>query len=133
MPDRYYCTVPVLRQAGWSDDQIRDLTISSELRNESSCVVYNRDYAKLSVLNHEMALEQIQNETEPDLISCLESDGKYEMIYEEKDEKPFQKNMSIVPEWELLCERTAFRSNVQVALSIGKFFGASSFGIISDK
>jgi MFS family permease len=33
----------------------------------------------------------------------------------------------------LICERTALRSTVQVALSIGKFVGASGFGIISDR
>jgi hypothetical protein len=56
-----------------------------------------------------------------------EVDDDYAMHYEQgKDE-------SFVPEWNLVCERTAYRSNIQVALSIGKFIGASTFGIISDK
>lgn len=54
-------------------------------------------------------------------------DDDYAFHYEQ------EKDVSFVPEWNLVCERTALKSNVQVALSVGKFVGASTFGIISDK
>lgn len=36
-------------------------------------------------------------------------------------------------QYDLVCERTALKSTIQVALSLGKFLGAFLFGIISDK
>lgn len=33
----------------------------------------------------------------------------------------------------MICENTAWASNVQMMLSFGKFIGASGFGMISDK
>lgn len=36
-------------------------------------------------------------------------------------------------QWDLVCENSVWRTAVQVALSVGKFLGATTFGIISDK
>lgn len=36
-------------------------------------------------------------------------------------------------QWDLVCDREVLRTNVQVALSIGKFIGAFLFGILADK
>lgn len=40
---------------------------------------------------------------------------------------------SIVPEWDLVCRRKIWRTNVQMSLAVGKFTGALSIGIIADK
>lgn len=40
---------------------------------------------------------------------------------------------SIVNEWNLICENSVWRTYVQVAVSFGKFVGASLFGIVSDR
>lgn len=77
-------------------------------------------------MNYQEAQEYLKDKPLPGEVSCLRTDG-LEMYYHQS------KGASIVPEWDLICERTALRSTVQVALSLGKFFGASTFGILSDK
>lgn len=73
----------------------------------------------------------LKTRPKPEIKSCFDMkelvDDDYAFHYEQ------EKDVSFVPEWNLVCERTALKSNVQVALSVGKFVGASTFGIISDK
>lgn len=81
-------------------------------------------------MSYEQALTFYKDKPKPELISCLdmmETDQNYYFHYEQAE------RVSIIPEWNLVCERNALKSNVQVALSIGKFIGASVFGILSDK
>lgn len=95
-----------------------------------SCDVYKWDYEKLADLSFEKAKLFLKGKPKPATKSCFEMkeiDDNYAFHYEQ------EKDYSFVPEWNLVCERTALKSNVQVALSIGKFIGASTFGIISDK
>lgn len=100
------------------------------LSKNQSCDVYKWDYEKLADLSFQQAKIFLENKPKPEIKSCFEmkeADDDYAFHYEQ------DKDVSVVPEWNLVCERTAMRSNVQVALSIGKFVGASTFGIISDK
>lgn len=36
-------------------------------------------------------------------------------------------------QWNLICENSFWRTAVAVAVSLGKFFGATAFGVLSDK
>lgn len=57
--------------------------------------------------------------------SCLHAPGT-EMRYE-------LEGSSIVPDWELVCENSVWRTVVQMIISLGKCLGACSVGIASDR
>uniref|UniRef100_A0A182QZY2 Major facilitator superfamily (MFS) profile domain-containing protein n=1 Tax=Anopheles farauti TaxID=69004 RepID=A0A182QZY2_9DIPT len=129
LPKNYYCMVPELLEAGWSHEEIRNITSPSGSTVNGTCTIYGWNYGQLSELNYQDALSYTQSHPRPAELNCLgtaRANG-WRMHYDQPE------GVSIVPEWDLLCERTALRSTVQVALSIGKFVGASSFGVISDK
>lgn len=130
IPETFFCVVPALNHKNWSYEQIREIAIPGGLKKNQSCDVYKWDYEKIADLSFEQAKIYLQDKEKPKTVSCFdmkEIDDDYGFHYEQA------KDVSFVPEWNLVCERTAYRSNVQVALSIGKFVGASTFGIISDK
>uniref|UniRef100_A0A182PIY4 Major facilitator superfamily (MFS) profile domain-containing protein n=1 Tax=Anopheles epiroticus TaxID=199890 RepID=A0A182PIY4_9DIPT len=131
LPRNYYCMVPDLLQAGWSHEEIRNITSPTGSTKNGTCTIYSWNYGQLSELNYQDALSYTQSHPPPPEVNCLATAtgtaGGWHMYYDQTD------GVSIVPEWDLLCERTALRSTVQVALSIGKFVGASTFGVISDK
>lgn len=130
IPESYFCVVPALHHKNWSNEEIREIAVPGGLSKNQSCDVYKWDYEKLADFSFEQAKYFLKNKTKPETKSCFEMkeiDDDYAFHYEQ------EKDVSFVPEWNLVCERTAMRSNVQVALSVGKFVGASTFGIISDK
>ncbi|XP_053679431.1 organic cation transporter protein [Anopheles nili] len=129
LPQNYYCMVPELVQAGWSHDEIRSITSPTGTAKNGTCTIYTWNYGQLSALNYKDALSYTQSHPPPAEVNCLATanSGGWHMHYDQPE------GVSIVPEWDLLCERTALRSTVQVALSIGKFVGASTFGVLSDK
>uniref|UniRef100_A0A182RHY7 MFS domain-containing protein n=1 Tax=Anopheles funestus TaxID=62324 RepID=A0A182RHY7_ANOFN len=131
LPNNYYCMVPELLQAGWSHEEIRNITSPTGSTRNGTCTIYTWNYEQLSELNYNDALSYTQSHPPPAEVNCLatgrRTGASWHMYYDQPE------GVSIVPEWDLLCERTALRSTVQVALSIGKFVGASSFGVISDK
>lgn len=77
-------------------------------------------------MDYDQALYAIQELPQPETISCRSRPQNY-YHYEQEE------GVSIVPEWDLVCENNVWRTTVQVGLSIGKFLGASLFGVISDK
>lgn len=130
VPETYFCVVPALNHKNWSYEQIREIAIPGGLDKPQNCDVYKWDYERLADLSFQQAKIYLEGKPKPEVKSCFEMkelDDDYAFHYEQ------DKDVSFVPEWNLVCERTAMRSNVQVALSIGKFVGASTFGIISDK
>lgn len=36
-------------------------------------------------------------------------------------------------QWDLICDKSFWRTTVATAVSVGKFIGATTFGILSDK
>uniref|UniRef100_A0A182JN64 Major facilitator superfamily (MFS) profile domain-containing protein n=1 Tax=Anopheles atroparvus TaxID=41427 RepID=A0A182JN64_ANOAO len=128
-PSNYYCMVPSLLAAGWSHEEVRNITAPTGSARNGTCTILAWNYNQLSNLNYRDALSYTQSHPRPAELDCLStaSGNGWLMHYDQPE------GVSIVPEWDLLCERTALRSTVQVALSIGKFVGASSFGVISDK
>lgn len=130
VPESYFCLVPALNHKNYSNEQIREIAVPGGLNISQSCEVYKWDYEKLADLTFEQAKFYIKDKAKPEVKTCFEmkeTDDDYAFHYDQAPE------VSFVPEWNLVCERKAMRSNVQVALSIGKFVGASTFGIISDK
>lgn len=127
MPANYYCVMPDLLAHGWTHDEIRNISTPGGLTRNGTCTVLDWDYARFANMNYVDALAWTTGvASRPGERTCLGVPG-FQMHYEQPA------GYSIVPEWDLICERTAYRSTVQVALSIGKFFGASTFGILSDK
>ncbi|XP_065072547.1 organic cation transporter protein [Ochlerotatus camptorhynchus] len=126
MPDNYYCVVPDLLQRGWTHDEIRNISTVGGVATNGTCSILNWDYDRLAEMDYQDALAYVGGKPQPGEVSCLGTAG-FQMHYQQEP------GASIVPEWDLICERTALRSTVQVALSVGKFFGASTFGILSDK
>ncbi|XP_055630552.1 organic cation transporter protein isoform X2 [Toxorhynchites rutilus septentrionalis] len=126
LPENYYCVVPNLLQSGWTHDEIRNISTNSGIAKNGTCTILNWDYNRLAGMNYRDAQQYLSGQPKPSEVSCLGSPG-FELYYEQKP------GYSIVPEWDLICERTALRSTVQVALSMGKFVGASTFGVLSDK
>lgn len=122
MPDDYWCTIPELITKGnWTKQQMINITST-----ESKCRIYDYDYSLLSQMSFDDALQVISSSPKPPKIRCTE---KYNSFIE-YDQKP---GISIVPEWNLICDKIIWRTNVQMALSVGKFFGASLLGIIADR
>lgn len=133
-PDAFYCDLAHKtndqNMAGWNGEQIRHFAFPDGLEDKAGCNFYNWTYEHMFSMSYEQALTYYEKQAKPELISCLdmmETDQNYYFHYEQPDK------VSIITEWNLVCERNALKSNVQVALSIGKFIGASVFGILSDK
>lgn len=75
-----------------------------------------------------MASQVVQEEAAaPHPVPCKQNSGENFYKYN------LEEGESIVPEFDLVCENLVMRSNIQVALSLGKFFAASSFGVFSDR
>lgn len=144
MPGNYYCIVSELNDVGWSTEQIRNVStrgwvtirydwhhlistyIFSGINDKNTCTVTNWNYTELSFKGYQNSLEIINEKERPGSIKCRSKKSNF-YRYEQED------GLSIVPEWDLICENSAWRTTVQVALSIGKFIGATSFGVLSDK
>ncbi|XP_026466255.1 organic cation transporter protein-like isoform X2 [Ctenocephalides felis] len=120
VPDTYNCKVPELTALGWSDDQIRSISVPGNV--EQSCKMYNRDYAALANMTDEDLNDYLKTHSNDSVISC-----KYGMEYVQEPLTSF------VTEWDLVCERLYLRSTITTALGIGKFAGAFIFGVIADK
>lgn len=126
MPDRYWCMPPDLTTTNWSPEQIRNITVTN-VTETRTCDIRNLNYTQLNHMTYGEALNYTTAHKTADVIACPLKAGSSNYFYEQ------HADASIVPEWDLVCENKAWRSTVQVALSLGKFVGASLFGIISDR
>lgn len=124
-PDDFHCMIPELVNNNWTHEEIRAIAIPEEKR---ACKFYDLPYDEYSKYSKEEALIQAKKTVSVDGVVLLDCIDKYDSFHYNQTD-----GYSFIPEWGLVCDRLARRSNVQVALSIGKFFGASAFGIISDK
>lgn len=91
----------------------------------NGCSVLNYDYFYLSSMQFDEAAASVHAKPRPAEVSCFRKEGA-RMRYTID-------GSSIVPDWDLVCENSVWRTTVQVAVSFGKFVGASFFGILSDK
>ncbi|XP_063696923.1 organic cation transporter protein [Culicoides brevitarsis] len=119
MPDNYWCTIPELDK--WTTEQMQNFSAA-----HSKCKIYDYDYRIFSNLSYEEAVDMISSMPKPKELNC----GQHGNSYFSYDQ---QKSVSIVTEWDLVCDRLVYRTNVQMALSVGKFFGSSLLGVIADR
>ncbi|KAJ6637384.1 Solute carrier family 22 member 16 [Pseudolycoriella hygida] len=122
MPDDLTCVIPVLSQAYWTYDEMKNISTRSIT---DKCKIRDWNYTLLSEHNFESASQYITTIDLPAEIPCKRYEGNYFFYGNE--------GLSIVPEWDLVCDREILRTTVQVALYLGKFAGAFIFGIIADK
>ncbi|XP_066594904.1 organic cation transporter protein [Prorops nasuta] len=111
----HWCSVPELRKANWTDEQIRNIS------SVGSCSKYNYDYEYLARIGFEAAVEFKRTHELPATSNCPVRDFANDID-----------GTSYVKEWDLVCDKIAYRSNVQMALSLGKLIG-SFFGAFGDK
>lgn len=123
MPDDYWCAIPELERSNWTVEQMRNISSSSE---NSKCKILNWDYRMLSNISYEEAVEMVALMPPPEVVRCGRTHNSY-FAYDQKS------GVSIVTEWNLVCDKIVYRTNVQMALSVGKFIGSSTLGIIADR
>ncbi|XP_055370812.1 organic cation transporter protein [Condylostylus longicornis] len=123
IPEEVHCSVDVLRDANWTTSQIRNIT--EYKLNTKGCTIWNYDYVKLVEMGYEEAFQYIKTH-ETQEVSCRSKNGT-------KFEYDHEMGATIVAEWDLVCEKSVHRTSAQLLVSIGKFLGASSFGVVSDK
>lgn len=121
MPPDYWCSVPVLDDFNWTLEQKRNLSSS-----DSKCTIFDRDYNFFSNMSYEEAVQTSEGMTRPKEIHC---GAKYDSYFMYEQEP----GVSIVSEWDLVCDKIVYRTNVQMALSVGKFMGSLMLGVIADK
>lgn len=123
MPHDYWCVIPELSASNWTTDQIRN--ISSQRHGFDNCKVADLNYKQLAQYSFEEAYS-MDLPTPVSEVSCHNRPQSY-FDYEPKEK------ITIVQEWDLVCENSFWRTTVQVGVSVGKFVGATTFGILSDK
>lgn len=100
---------------------------SSGVNEARGCNVFDYNYTRFEGMSYHMSTIVIKHEDVPDQVPCKQNYEGNVYKYNLEDGE------SIVPEFDLVCENLVMRSNIQVALSLGKFFAASSFGVFSDR
>ncbi|XP_017047168.1 organic cation transporter protein [Drosophila ficusphila] len=124
LPDDQWCGIQDLQDTNWTLAQKRE--ISAKGLESGGCTVWDWNYEHLgkmsfeSALNHTTFLSQISPPTE---VSCKVK-GQHEFAHPES---------TFVSDWDLTCDRSIQRTSAQVSISLGKFCGSFSFGILADK
>lgn len=121
MPDDYWCAIPELQHANWTLEQMRIFSSPN-----SKCRIIDWDYQLFSNVSYEQALAIADGISRPEQILCGRSHNSY-FAYNQKP------GVSIVMEWDLVCDKIVYRTNVQMALSVGKFMGSSVLGVVADR
>ncbi|EDV90529.1 organic cation transporter protein [Drosophila grimshawi] len=124
LPDDQWCGIEELQLTNWTLAQQR--SISERELNSGGCTIWDWDYQKLSGMSYEAALNYTSHMAQinqPAVVSC-KAKGNYEFA---------QPESTFVAEWELTCERSIQRTSAQVSISLGKFCGSFTFGILADK
>ncbi|EDW67546.1 organic cation transporter protein [Drosophila virilis] len=124
LPEDQWCGIDELRNTNWTLAQKR--SISEHELNSGGCTVWDWDYQQLSQMSYEAALNYTSRMAaikQPTVVSC-KAKGSYEYSHPET---------TFVADWELTCERSIQRTSAQVSLSLGKFCGSFTFGILADK
>uniref|UniRef100_A0A336N5D9 CSON006806 protein n=1 Tax=Culicoides sonorensis TaxID=179676 RepID=A0A336N5D9_CULSO len=123
MPDDYWCVIPELQNMNWTVTEMRSI---SRMNSISKCDIFNWNYKLFGNMSYNEASEYVVAMHKPEVIRC----GKNHDSYFAYDQKP---GTSIVSEWDLVCDKLIYRTNVQMALSVGKFIGSSVLGIVADR
>ncbi|KAG8034565.1 hypothetical protein G9C98_007641, partial [Cotesia typhae] len=112
----YACSIPELRSVNWSASEIKNISTAS-----GSCKKYNYNYTYLADLSFEDALEQTKPlQSKLEVITCSTftfGDSKW---------------LTIVEEWDLVCEKEMYRANSYLVFVLGKLVSSGIFGILAD-
>ncbi|KAH8247011.1 hypothetical protein KR032_006820 [Drosophila birchii] len=124
LPDDQWCGIPDLQDTNWTLAQKRE--IAAHGLESGGCTVWDWDYQHLAKMSYEAALNytghHLQN-AQPAEVSCKVK-GHYEYLNPES---------TFVSDWDLTCEQSIQRTSAQVSISLGKFCGSFTFGILADK
>lgn len=124
LPDDQWCEVDDLVSANWTEEQRR--SIAHKDLDSKGCTIWDWDYQQLSKMSYEEAVNYTSSMSEirsPSEVSC-KAKGFYQYSSPEG---------TFVADWNLVCDRAIQRTSAQVFVSLGKFFGSFSFGMISDR
>ncbi|KAH8384064.1 hypothetical protein KR009_011972 [Drosophila setifemur] len=124
LPDDQWCGISDLQSTNWTLAQQRE--IAGRGLDSGGCTVWDWNYQHLSQMSYEAALNYTNHQSEiakPAEVSC-----KLKGQYEYSDPET-----TFVSDWDLTCERSIQRTSAQVSISLGKFCGSFSFGILADK
>lgn len=116
------------------------------------CNILNWDYSHLGSMSYADAVSYTQSQTHPEQISCSEhpnhsyhyvQEPGSSIVQEVHVKRLFTKKTTNNAQWksfllnsfqwDLICEKSFWRTTVATAVSVGKFLGATTFGILSDK
>ncbi|XP_050060204.1 organic cation transporter protein-like isoform X4 [Aphis gossypii] len=114
----YWCDIPDLTSAGWSDRMI--INVTTPHQNYSSnkieeCSYYDRNYSLFAKNGYNWSMNNLET-----------ASSKPCQYYR------YSNRESVVTEWDLVCDNVAKKSNIQAAIAFGKFIGGLLFGSISD-
>ncbi|XP_015037369.2 organic cation transporter protein isoform X2 [Drosophila pseudoobscura] len=124
LPEDQWCGLPDLDATNWTLAQRRHIAEGG--LNSGGCTVWDWNYKHLGQMSYEAALNYTSHMSEinrPAEVSCKVK-GSYEYADPES---------TFVSDWDLTCERSIQRTSAQVSISLGKFCGSFSFGILADK
>ncbi|XP_057337325.1 organic cation transporter protein-like [Microplitis mediator] len=112
----YRCSIPELKNANWTDEQIKNISIIDD------CQKYDYNYTYLASLRHEEAIEYVKDiEFNTSVVSCSS-------IVLDKSERS-----TIVDEWQLVCDRNLYRANTFFVFAFGRLLGFGILGMYADK
>ncbi|CAI6362935.1 unnamed protein product [Macrosiphum euphorbiae] len=114
----YWCDIPDLKSAGWSDQMI--INVSTPHQKYSSkkleeCTYYNQNYSIFAKNGYNWSMNNLDT-----------ADSKPCQYYS------YSTRESVVTEWNLVCDNVSMKSNVHATMAFGKFVGGLLFGSISD-
>lgn len=125
-PD-YWCHVPALVDANWTQEQILSLAIpnGNTSSQRSSCVMYDYNFTLAAELGFEVAASSpefsLEDGEEARTVKCSSRD--------------FDRNQyesTVVTEWDLVCERRVLYSTTQAVSQVGTLLGSLVVGYLYD-
>ncbi|XP_037945811.1 organic cation transporter protein [Teleopsis dalmanni] len=126
LPADKWCNVPELGSTNWTLEEKRTIVEGNTTTN--GCTIKDWNYELLSTKTYDEAriytMEMLASDQPPKEIECNKKGGFIE--FDEPDG-------TFVAEWELVCDRSIQRTSAQMFVSLGKFFGSFTFGILADK
>ncbi|KAF0757358.1 organic cation transporter protein-like isoform X1 [Aphis craccivora] len=114
----YWCDIPDLTSAGWSDRMIINVTTTHENHSSNKieeCSYYDQNYSIFAKNGYNWSMNNLKT-----------ASSKPCQYYK------YSNKESVVTEWDLVCDNVAKKSNIQAVLAFGKFIGGLLFGSISD-
>ncbi|CAL8115003.1 unnamed protein product [Orchesella dallaii] len=126
VPD-HWCYIPELVGSGWTNDQIRNLSIPLKINGQGweSCEYYNHNYAHLASLPYEKALLEASREEVDDVgrLSCQQGWSFDRHTYES----------TLVTQFEIVCDNRYLVATIQASYMGGVFIGSLILGSLSDQ